>query len=227
MLQSEPSILWPQVVKFIGQLNHDIRNHLNAIELQSAFLGEIVEAGEAKEEVRRLREMTAEMGGQLQRLSGQLSKIQLSTMLYQASEFVEDLRAKITADQPEAAPDVEWRLSLGAESIEIDPQLLLDAFAELFANAFAHHRGEGPLVFQARADGSAVSFTLREPKAEPVETNENWGARPLAQLRHGHYALGLFRARSIFEAHHGTFQAQFVPADSVLTTTVTLPLVHE
>ncbi|MBA3834020.1 MAG: HAMP domain-containing histidine kinase [Chthoniobacterales bacterium] len=223
MLQSEPSILWPQVVKFIGQLNHDIRNHLNAIELQSAFLGEIVEAGEAKDEVRRLREMTAEMGGQLQRLSGQLSKIQLNTMPYPASEFVEDLRAKITADHPEQTQNVEWQLSLGAESIEIDPQLLLDAFAELFSNAFAHQRGEGPLVFEARADGTLLSFTLREPKSQPVETNENWGGRPLTQLRHGHYALGLFRARSIFEAHHGTFHARFDPPLSVLTTTVVLP----
>ncbi len=223
MLESEPSILWPQVVKFIGQLNHDIRNHLNAIELQSAFLGEIVEAGEAKEEVRRLREMTAEMSGQLQRLSGQLSKVRLHTMPYPALEFVEDLRAKINADHPQEAAQIEWQLSLGAEPIEIDPQLLLDAFAELFNNAFAHDRGEGPLVFAAAADGSRLSFTLREPKSQPVKTNENWGGRPLGQLRHGHYALGLFRARSIFEAHHGTFQAQFDRAVSVLTTTVVLP----
>ena len=223
MLESEPSILWPQVVRFIGQLNHDIRNHLNAIELQSAFLGEIVEAGEAKEEVRRLREMTAEMSGQLQRLSGQLSKVQLHTMPYPALEFAEDLRAKINADHPQEAAQIEWQLSLGAEPIEIDPQLLLDAFAELFNNAFAHDRGEGPLVFGAEADRSLLTFTLREPKSQPVETNKSWGARPLGQLRHGHYALGLFRARSIFEAHHGTFQARFDPALSVLTTTVVLP----
>lgn len=223
MEPSEPSIPWPQVVQFIGQLNHDIRNHLNAIELQSAFLGEIVEAGEAKNEVLRLREMTAEMGAQLQRLSSQLARIKLSTMSYLGSEFVEDLRAKVTASHPQQASEIEWRESLRGEMIEIDPQLLLDAFAELFANALAHQPGKGPLVFAARADDAALIFSLEEPKTSPVDLGENWGGRPLTQLQHGHYALGLFRARSIFEAHHGDFQAQFDPVTAVLSTTVTVP----
>jgi K+-sensing histidine kinase KdpD len=223
MSDAEPSIPWPQVVKFIGQLNHDIRNQLNAIELQSAFLGEIAE-GEAKEEVPRLREMTAEMGASLQRLSSQLGKIQLNTMPYQGSDFVEDLRKRIAANHPEEFADIEWQHSLGALSIEVDPQLLLDAFAELFGNAFTHQRGDRPLGFEARAHKSTVTFTLREPKKEPMEAKADWGARPLDRLRHGHYALGLFRARSIFEAHHGTLQAKFDPGASVLETTVTLPL---
>ena len=45
----EPSIPWSRVTKFIRQLNHDVRNHLNAIELQSAFVGEIVEGRRGEE----------------------------------------------------------------------------------------------------------------------------------------------------------------------------------
>ena len=220
----DPSIPWPRVTKFIRQLNHDVRNHLNAIELQSAFVGEIVEGDEAKSEVRRLREMTAAMGTELQRLSSKIAGIQLHTMPYVASELGEDLRAKISADFPEQAAQIQWQLSLGTETLEIDPQLLLEAFAELFVNAFSHARGEGPLVFAARAEGSQLICTLREPKAAAIASTDGWGESPLAQLRHGHYALGLFRARSIFEAHHGTYQAQFDSAASVLVTTVTLPL---
>ncbi len=226
MSATDSSIPWPQVTRFISQLNHDIRNHLNAIELQSAFLGEIVEGDEAKGEVRRLREMTAEMGAQLQRLSSQIAKIQLHPMPYVAAELGEDLRAKIATEFAEEAANIEWQLSLGTESLEIDPQLLLDAFAELFANAFSHPRGDGPVVFAARAESSNLIITLREPKPAPIASTEDWGQSPLAQLRHGHYALGLFRARSIFEAHHGTYQAHFDPAAAVLTTTVTLPLVR-
>jgi hypothetical protein len=48
MSQLEPKISWPEVTKFIGQLNHDLRNHLNGVELQAAFLGEIVEDPEVK-----------------------------------------------------------------------------------------------------------------------------------------------------------------------------------
>ena len=43
MLQTEPNIGWSELTKFVGQLNHDLRNHLNAIELQAAFLSEIRE----------------------------------------------------------------------------------------------------------------------------------------------------------------------------------------
>ncbi len=225
MSATDPLIPWPQVTSFISQLNHDVRNHLNAIELQSAFLGEIVEGDEAKGEVRRLRDMTAGMSAQLQRLSSQIAQIQLRTMPYVAVEWGEDLRAKITAEFGEQAEQIEWQLSLGMETFEVDPQLLLEAFAELFANAFSHPRGAGPLVFAARAESAGLVFTLREPKPAAIASTENWGQSPLAQLRHGHYALGLFRARSIFEAHHGTYQAQFDSAASSLVTTVTLSCV--
>ncbi len=224
MQEAEPKILWTDVRKFVGQLNHDLRNHLNAIELQAAFLNEIVEQPEAKEEVQRLREMTGEAGAQLQRLSSLLAKIQVDPMPYGATEFIEDLRAGLGLADPEQAAAVQWKISLGEEKIEVDPLLLQEAFLELFRNALTHDRGEGPLVFEAGATGETVEFTLREPKAKFEGATENWGRRPLGRVRHGHYGLGLFRARGIFEAHHGTLQAQFDSAASVLVTTVSLPL---
>ncbi|MGH7935789.1 MAG: sensor histidine kinase [Chthoniobacterales bacterium] len=223
MTKSEPTILWSQVVKFIGQFNHDLRNHLNAIELQSAFLGEIVENAEATSEIKHLREMTAEMSAQLQRLSTQIHKAPLRPMAYQAKEFLEDLGTKVRALHPEQSAGIMWQDSLGKETIEIDPHLLQDAFLELFANAFTHERSEGALLFAARPNGSTIEFTLREPKTKFDRPTEDWGARPLEKMRHGHYGLGLFRARAIFEAHHGTLQAKFDPADAALVSTITLP----
>lgn len=223
MSQSEPSIPWPETVKFIGQFNHDIRNHLNAIELQSAFLAEIIEEPEAKSEVQRLREMTAAMGADLQKLSSQLSKINPSTMSYQGNELFEDLQSKITATYPDEKAAIEWRSSLGQEPVAIDPHLLIEAFTELFTNAFTHSRGSGPLVFSASPKEGALVFTLREPKAEALDVDESWGTRPLAKVRHGHYGLGLFRARAVVAAHHGSMRTNFDTADSTLVTTVTLP----
>jgi light-regulated signal transduction histidine kinase (bacteriophytochrome) len=226
MDKSDPKIPWEDVVRFIGQLNHDVRNHLNAIELQSAFLGEIVEQPDAKKEVSRLREMTAEMGAHLQRLSNSIAKIQPSTMPYRASDLVEDLRARLASTQPEQSAAMEWKISLGHEALDIDPQLLTEAFTELVANAFAHGRGEGAVVFVARAAGPAVEFILVEPKSAGEAGTEDWGTRPLGKVRHGHYALGLYRARNIFEAHHGSYQARFDPDTRILTTSVTLPRVE-
>jgi len=221
---SQPNIEWPAVTKFIGQLNHDLRNHLNALELQSAFLSEIVEQPEAKDEVKRLREMTAELGAHLQRLSAQLARVQVTPMTYQARELVEDLRAKVTSEFPDQSSSIEWKDSLGAEPISIDPSLLLEAFIELFRNAFTHGHGETALSFEAYSTNDGIEFVLREPKKKFEADTVNWGMRPLVKIRQGHYGLGLYRARSIFEKHHGNLRAEFDPSTSFLVTTVTLPL---
>ena len=59
----------PDVVTFVRQLAHDLRNHLNAAELQSAYLAEIADDPELKEEINRLRAMVSEVGATLQRLT--------------------------------------------------------------------------------------------------------------------------------------------------------------
>jgi light-regulated signal transduction histidine kinase (bacteriophytochrome) len=223
-MEAEPDISWTDLTKFVGQLNHDLRNHLNAVELQVAFLGEIVSDPEAKDEIKRLREMTADTSAQLERLSAGLAPIQPNQMRYLAAELVEDLRTKLTHEEPELASAVEWKSSLGEEALKVDPYLLEEGFLELFCNAAAHGRAEGRLVFEARREGDAIEFILREPKTEFDDVSENWGSQPFARVRSGHYGLGLFRARSIFEAHHGSFRVQFDSAASTLVTTVFLPL---
>jgi K+-sensing histidine kinase KdpD len=139
-------------------------------------------------------------------------------------DFVEDLRTKLAQEQPEMAPGIDWQCSLGEEEVEIDPQLLQEAFLELFRNAGMHGRAEGVLGFQARRTSGAVEFVLREPKTQFKDETEDWGNRPLGKIHSGHYGLGLFRARGIFEAHHGIFRAHFDPAAAALTTIVALPL---
>ena len=62
----------PDVVKFVRQLSHDLRNHLNAAELQSAYIAEIAEDPELKEEIKRLRAMISEVGASLQRVTSAL-----------------------------------------------------------------------------------------------------------------------------------------------------------
>jgi K+-sensing histidine kinase KdpD len=223
MVTTEPEISLPELTKFVSQLSHDLRNHLNAISLQIAFLTEIAPNEEMKQEVQRLRKMTDDFGTDLQKLSASLKPPRLQTMSYAAKEFVEDLESKLANVEPELAPMVDWRNSLGAEAFEIDPQLLQQAFLELFANAARHDRTEDRLTFEGRPSGDAIELRLCEPKTKFEGSTENWGERPFQSIGHSHYGLGLFWARGIFQAHHGTLQAQFDPAASVLVTTVCLP----
>jgi K+-sensing histidine kinase KdpD len=221
---NEIQISMPEVVKFVRQLAHDLRNHLNAAELQSAYLMEIAENDELREEIRRLRGMIAQVGGNLQGLTAALSQPRLTEMPYAAKDFIEDLQQKIATDNPAESAQATWEASVGDATLNIDPQLLLPALAELFANAFRHERGEGPITAAARVDNGRFVFTLSEPKAAFARSTENWGREPLRTLGQGHYGLGLYRTRATVEAHKGEFSARHDSATSSLITTVSLPL---
>src|SRR5438046_2824431 len=103
-----PSVAWPVMVKFVRQLSHDIRNHLNAVELQSAYLAELAEEGELKAEVQRLREMIAGIGASLQKLSAGIAHPNPTFMPYSAADFVEDMKQKVASDFPNEASKVTW-----------------------------------------------------------------------------------------------------------------------
>ncbi len=215
----------PELVKFIRQLAHDLRNHLNAAELQSAYLMEIAENSEVRDEIKRLRGMIAQVGANLQDLTADLSQPRLTQMPYAAKDFVEDLQLKLAADFPQETASVKWDVStVGDSTLDIDPQLLIPAFLELFANAFRHERGDGVISAAAGTEGARFVFTLSESKQNFTRSTENWGREPLRVLGQGHYGLGLYRTRAIVEAHGGELVARHDKATSSLVTTITFPL---
>jgi K+-sensing histidine kinase KdpD len=219
--RSDP-VPWKDIVGFVRQLSHDLRNHLNAAELQSAFISELVESEELKKEVRRLREMTAEVATSLQRVTVALSPVKPTFISYRAADFLEDLKQK--ADFARDPAKVAWEGEPGDAMLNIDPQLLQQALLELFANAFEHERGNGPLVAKASIDSGQFIFTLQEPKTRFELSTENWGREPLRKATRGHYGLGLSRVRAIVEAHGGKFGARYDQAASALLTTLKFPL---
>src|SRR5437762_3382284 len=89
-----PNVSWPDVVRFIRQLGHDIRNNLNAVELQSAYLAELADNPELKGEVKRLREMVSQIGAGLQKVSAALGQSTPTPIAYPATDLVEDLKQK-------------------------------------------------------------------------------------------------------------------------------------
>ena len=218
------SVPWIDIVQFVRQLSHDLRNHLNAIELQSAYIGELTADAEIKTEIKRLREALSGLTTILQKLSAGLGRIRTEVMPYGGADFIEDLRKKVVTDFPRESTAISWDVHLRGAALEIDPQLLQQAFIELFNNAFRHERGKGPLTVAAKIDNDRFVFTLREPKSRFELSTENWGREPLRKISPGHYGLGLNLARIIVEAHGGKLRAHYDPTESVLVTTITLPL---
>jgi len=227
MSESNPTeiqLSMPELVKFVRQLAHDLRNHLNAAELQSAYLLEIAENNEVRDEIKRLRGMIAQVGGNLQDLTAALSPPRLTEMPYAAKDLIEDLEQKIANDYPAENEHVNWDVDVGDATLNIDPQLLLPVLSELFANAFRHNRGAGPITAAARTDKARFVFTLSEPKSTFDLSTENWGREPLRALGQGRYGLGLYRVRATIVAHRGQFSARHDKKTGLLVTTIALPL---
>src|SRR5438309_83342 len=218
-----PSVVWPNMVKFVRQLSHDIRNNLNAVELQSAYLAELAEEGEMKTEIQRLREMISQIGISLQRLTAGLSQLNPNLIPYPAADFVEDLKQKLAKEFPDNAAKVTWDVQMKDATLQVDPQLAQQPFLEIFGNAFQHERNIKSITAKAYIDKNRFVFEVREPKVSFELSTENWGREPLQNVSQGHYGLGLNRARSIAEAHGGDFRAEYDRKISTLITTMTLP----
>ena len=218
------SVPWSDAIRFIAQLSHDLRNDLNAIELQSAYIEELGKSEEVRNEIKRLREMISRLASTLQRLSREVGEVKPNLIPYPASDFMQDLREKMDRDFPEESKEISWEIQLNDAMLKVDPQFFEEAFTEIFANAFRHDRGKGPLVARAKIDDNKFLFTLCEPKARFNLRTQNWGREPLRKMSQRHYGLGLNRVRGIVEAHGGELNAQYDPKVSALSTTVRLPL---
>lgn len=218
------SIAWSDIVRFVRQLNHDLRNHLNAVELQAAYLGELATDPELSSELKRLRGMISQLGIMLQKLSADLAQVKPNFMPYRAADFVEDLRARVAKDFPQQGSAVNWEIQVGEANLHIDPQLLQQALLELFTNAFRHEPTGDALSVTVGIKNDYFVFVLQEPKTGFALSTENWGREPLRQIGQGHYGLGLNRVRVIIEVHGGEFRGAYDSTASALVTTVTLPV---
>jgi len=212
------------MVRFFRQLSHDLRNDLNAIELQSAYIAELTPDQELTSEIKRLREVISGMNSTLQLLSRAVGEVAPNLVTYPAVEFLTDMRTQIERKFPKENHDITWDVRVQDEMLNIDPQLFQEVFVELFANAFQHDRGNGALVAKARIRDERFLFNLHEPKAALSSETQNWGREPLRNIRQRHYGLGLNRVRAIIEAHGGELQAQYDSKAATLISTMTLPM---
>jgi K+-sensing histidine kinase KdpD len=218
------TVPWSDTVHFVRQLSHDLRNDLNAIELQSAYIGELAQDQELTSEIKRLREVVSGMNSTLQLLSRAVGEVTPNVVTYPADEFLADMRTQIERNFSKESQDITWDLQLQDEMLNIDPQLFQEVFVELFTNAFQHDRDKGALVAKARISDGRFLFSLQEPKAVFSSDTQNWGREPLRNIRQRHYGLGLNRVRAIIEAHGGELQVQYDPKAVTLVSTVTLPV---
>jgi len=218
------TVPWGDMVRFVRQLSHDLRNDLNALELQSAYVAELTQDQELQTEIKRLREVVSALNSTLRRLSRAVGEISPNVISYRAPEFLADMRTEIERTFSNKTDEINWDVQLQDVVLHVDPQLLQEVFVEVFANAFRHDRGNGALLASARIDHDRFLFTLHEPKSAFDSATQNWGREPFRNMSQRHYGLGLTRVRSIVEAHNGQLQVDYDPKASALVSTVILPV---
>ena len=158
------TVPWSDMVRFVRQLSHDLRNDLNAIELQSAYFAELTQDQELTSEIKRLREVVSGMNSTLQLISRAVGEIAPNLVTYPAGEFLTDMRTQIERKFSKESQEITWDVQLEDGMLNIDPQLFQEVFVELFANAFQHDRGNGALI--AKASNQRWEVRLQPPRTK-------------------------------------------------------------
>jgi hypothetical protein len=193
--ESAPDIPFERVSRFVRQITHDVRNGLNAVDLQAAFLSEIVTDDECRVEARRLREMVGNVTMMLHRLSGEFQEIWLTPLTCAAKIFLEDAKERLDCEFGARMKSVKWSVDIDEKQIEIDLEAGFRAITELVG-----HKSSLPENIQA------------------------WGREPLLNASHRGYGMGLFRLTRTMEKLNGSVTRVYDPAERQLVTTLTIPL---
>src|SRR5207248_1769469 len=84
------------------------------------------------------RAMISGLTAILQNPSRGMGEVKPDLISYRASDLVEDLRKKVAHEFPNESSEITWEVETGEAMLNVDPQLLEQAFSEVFTNAFQH-----------------------------------------------------------------------------------------
>ena len=166
------TVPWSDTVRFVRQLTHDLRNDLNAIELRSAYIGELTKDQELTSEIKRLREVVSNMNSTLQLLSRAVGEVTPTVITYPAGEFLTDMRTQIERNFSKDNQEITWDVQLQDGILNIDPQLFQEVFVELLptlsstiaATALWLQEPESAMGSSCSASTNQKRFSLRKRK---------------------------------------------------------------
>lgn len=220
-MESQPELPWQRLATFVRQHTHDVRNHLNGLDLEAALLVELVDNREAKESINRMRQQIRNIAADLRGLSAKFVDPRAMRTEVAGSDLVLIWKDQVNAVSP--APQVDWHDDVGSARLNVDVEAVARAFRELLTNAVAFGTGE-PLRAEAEAGEGRAKFRLIEPKAEALDPAP-WGRMPFISTRRGGYGLGLWEMERHIQASGGEVERHYDPAANALTTTLTFAAV--
>jgi len=222
--ENAPSVPLPRLVNFVRQVTHDVRNGLNAIDLQAALAVEIAGDGEVGEEIGKLRRMVCHVTQDMQDLSARFGEVRPVYMKYPVQELLLGLKEAVEEEFEAQAKRIVWEVKVGDEEMEMDYSLLLSVLIELTRNAIYFREGDQAIHFTAWNERENVVFEVRQPHAKPVTDGQEWGRAPLTSSRRGGYGLGLFYVRRILDTLGGELDPGYDAKSGELRVRLILPI---
>lgn len=214
-MDTPSELTWQRVAAFVRQHSHDLRNHLNGIDLEAALLNELMNGDvEARASLGRLRGQIRSLATELRGLSAKFADPLPANAPVAAGELF--LVWKDQAVDLDPARRIEWHEAVGDARVNVDIDIVARAFRELLINAFAFG-SDAPLRAEAAVQGGFVEFRLVEPKDGPLDVAE-WGRVPFESTRRGRYGLGLWAMDRNIAASGGKVQRHYDPQAKTLTT---------
>jgi signal transduction histidine kinase len=223
--KGEPVVPFPRLAGFVRQVIHDVRNGLNSMDLQAAYIVELSTEAEVTDEVRRLRALIQTSAKQLQALSFNFWSGAPSRIEYAANILIEDFQDRLQKQYPEHAPKVQWAVELKEEAVSVDIEMFFGALTRIFENAFLFAEAGGEIKVRVFTEAGQFVLELAETKKSAAPEPEHWGEEPFVSTRRGGYGLGLFRARRLLALHGAELKIVHDSGRALLISRVSLPVV--
>lgn len=212
-MNPEPEIPLARVAAFVRQHTHDLRNGLNSLDLETAYLQEFVSDEEGRACLGRVRRQIRSLADHLRALSTNFQEaLPVAAPLAARELFLIWQEKHLALDNP---PEVQWIEELGEEKVTVDAEMMALIFRELLVNA-AEFSPREKITLAARVRGEEVIFDMTEPKAQPVDPG-TW-EEPFWTTRRGGYGLGLWVAQRLIEAQGARISREYDRDARVLRT---------
>lgn len=206
------------VAAFLRQHTHDIRNHLNGLDLAAAVLAETITDSPSAEGVVRMQRLIRAAAAELKALAEKFTVDEAQRASCAAGELFLIWQEQAAALGLNA---ITWGSTLGDERVNVDAEGVGTVLNELLVNA-KQFTGIAGQAAMADARNGQIAFELRETKREPLDPS-GWGAKPFVSTKRGGYGLGLWQAAQIVAANGGEITRVFLPKGTLVTKLIFPP----
>ncbi len=124
-----------RVAKFVRQLSHDVRNHLGSMDLQSAYIAELITDPEAVSELKKLRSMISVAAKSIQTVSSHFWLPQAHPLTLSVEIFFQDFQDRLTKLFPEESARLDWDVEISSEVVSVDIEMMFASLSEFARNA--------------------------------------------------------------------------------------------